>query len=235
MGTTSRVKADHLYWLGRYIMRTYMELDAALVLRDQMLDGIEADYEGFCRKLSLENIYADARDWEERFFFDVSDPASIASCLSRAYDNAIVCREMITTVAMSYIQMALNAMEEAKKGVSPGIAFQWVIDDLLAFRGCVEERMQSEYGLDLLKTGFTVERLNLNLRLGHSAHRCLVTVKRLERYTSRAEILCDPVQLAFLKDTLTLAAEAKEQGHTGSYDDSRNALIAACDQLVPVV
>lgn len=233
MDSLSKMKTDHLFWLGRYIMRSYTELEAALALRDQMLDGQEADYKGFCTRIGAADIYKDADDWKKRFFFDEGDPESIASSLSKAYDNAIVCRETISSVAMSYIQMAISALEKAENSPSPGVAFQWVFDDLLAFRGCIEEKMVSEYGLDVVKIGLSLEKLDLSLRLGRPAARCLFFIQRLERYASRTGIIYDPVQLTFLKDALTLAAQKEEQGIKEAYKDKRQDLIAACEQLAP--
>lgn len=233
MDSLSKVKTGHLFWLGRYLMRSYIELEAALALRDQMLDGKEADYQGFCTQLGVADIYQDEDDWKKRFFFDVQNPESIASCLLRAYDNAIVCRETISSMAMSYVQMAISAMEKAESSLSPGVAFQWVFDDLLAFRGCIEEKMGSEYGLDVLKFGMSLERLNLSLRLGSPAARCLFSLQRLERYAARSGIIYDPVQMTCLKDALTLAAQKEKTGIPEAYADKRQNLITACEQLVP--
>ena len=109
----SAEQADRLYWLGRYVERVYSTLRLFNLSIDRMIDKDGEDYVEFCRRLAIpSDIYADADDFQSRYLFDPSNPDSIYSNLSRAYDNAIVLRNFITTETMAYIQLALDRLEQ---------------------------------------------------------------------------------------------------------------------------
>ena len=62
----------------------------------------------------------------------------------RAYDNAIVLRENISTEALSYIQLAIYEMCKAKESSAPLFELQHVLDEILAFWGNIDDRIDSE-------------------------------------------------------------------------------------------
>lgn len=81
------------------------------------------------------------------------NPDSIFSNLNRAYDNAIVLREEIGSEALSYIQLAIYDMNKASVSKAPLIHFQSVIDNLLAFWGIADDKIDSEQTRNIIKTG----------------------------------------------------------------------------------
>ena len=102
------------------------------------------------------------------YLYDIDNPDSIASNLKRAYDNAIVLRDEISSKVLSYIQMGVNLFEEMSESDAPVLLLQNVIDDLLAFRGSMYEFIDDETALDIIKLGEYVERIDLYLRLHYS-------------------------------------------------------------------
>ncbi|MCD7806241.1 MAG: alpha-E domain-containing protein [Lachnospiraceae bacterium] len=166
MGTKSVINTDRLYWLGRYSERVYTTLRLFGKSFDELIEQLtEADYSRFCSTLDIPNIYTDKDDFIARYAFDLTDPNSIISNLTRAYDNAIELREEIGSETLSYIQMALYSMQKAKEDQAPAIEFQDVTDDILAFWGIVDDQIDDENTRNIIKVGKRVERLDLYTRL----------------------------------------------------------------------
>ena len=164
MGAITLEKADRLYWLGRYSERVYTTLKLYCDGYDSMLDLREDFYVRLCDMLDIPNIYASREDFISRYGYDKSDPNSILSNLLRGYDNAVVLRDEIGTETLGYIQMAVYGMESAAVSPAPMILLQKVVDNLLAFWGCVDDQIDS-YGIrGIMKFGKRVERLDLYLR-----------------------------------------------------------------------
>ena len=93
----SKIKSEHLYWLGRYTERVLISVRLLMDMYDQMIDGDPIDYQGFCTRMGIDNIYTDAADFCRRYLFDADDPDSIYCAMRFAYDNAIVLREVLTS------------------------------------------------------------------------------------------------------------------------------------------
>ena len=64
MGIISIEKADHLFWLGRYMERVYTTLDTFFSYYDRMLDLDPDAYHKFCEKLSIPDIYENREDFK---------------------------------------------------------------------------------------------------------------------------------------------------------------------------
>lgn len=117
----SAEQSDRLYWLGRYVERVFSTVRIFNQSLDRMIDQDGEDYVAFCKRLSIpSDIYRDAADFEAKYLFDATNPDSIYSNLSRAYDNAIVLRNFITTETMAFIQLALDRLEQ---GALPSLLF----------------------------------------------------------------------------------------------------------------
>ena len=62
--------------------------------------------------------------------------------------------------------MAQSAMDLAARSEAPAVELQWVLDDIMAFRGSFDDTVEAENVRNITKTGGLVERLSLMLRLG---------------------------------------------------------------------
>ena len=166
MGTLSTKQTDHLYWLGRYLERVKMTLELTSELYDQLIDSeSEFDVDTLCERLAIPNIYSDVHDFATRYMFDKDDPNSVPANLERAFDNAVVMRDVLTTDTLSYIQLAINAMARAKVSVSPMLEVQETTDYIYAFWGAVEDNVTDVQTRYIMRTGRSVERIDLLLRL----------------------------------------------------------------------
>lgn len=185
MGIVSLEQADHLYWLGRYTERVYTTLRLYALHYDEMIDKLPDSYELFCKSIDIPNIYSSREDFFERYPFDESNPDSLVSNLNRAYDNAIVLRESIGSDALSYVQMAVYEMTNAKKSDAPMIEMQKVLDLILAFWGIVDDQIDSEQVRNIIKAGKRIERIDLYARiemprksLSREVHRLIPRVEK---------------------------------------------------------
>jgi uncharacterized alpha-E superfamily protein len=165
MGIISLEQTNRLYWLGRYTERVYTTIRLYSKCYDAMIDNIDEHYEDFCRKLEIPNIYRDKEDFNTRYPFDESDVNSIHSNLIRAYDNAIVLREELGSETLSYIQLAIYAMNKAKISRAPLLELQNVEDNILAFWGISDDFINDDVIRNIIKTGKRVERMDLYARL----------------------------------------------------------------------
>ncbi len=167
MGTLSINKVNRLFWLGRYLDRVCITLNYAQEIYDASVDGCApANYADYCARMGIPNRYISAQDFCTRYLFDVSDPNSVICSLRFAYDNAIVLRATLGSAALAYIQMAMNAMDMAAASEAPMMELQWVRDDIMAFRGCCYEEMMDDDGRNIIKTGTSLEQVDLLIRMG---------------------------------------------------------------------
>lgn len=197
--TISAEQADRLYWLGRYVERVFSTLRLFNQSLDRMLDQNDDDYEDFCKRLSIpSDIYRDSADFQTRYLFDPLNPDSVYSNLSRAYDNAIVLRNFITSETLAYIQMALNRLEKGAVAESAFLETLCVNDWLLAFWGSVDDRVADVERRDLLKVGKYSERLDLMIRLDLDDDSIEAVLSRMLSHTKRVASLLDADVLACL-------------------------------------
>lgn len=199
MGVISIEQTDRLYWLGRYTERVYTTITLFSRRVDRMLDGRPGGYEAFCRHLEIPNIYTSDADFQKRYAFDAEDENSIISNLNRAYDNAIVLRESIGSETLSYIQLAIYAMNRAEKSSAPLLELQKVQDNLLAFWGIVDDTIESENVRNIIKVGKRVERIDLFGRLHQQKEDMVREISRLAGRIDRCSIRYNKEKLKKLK------------------------------------
>lgn len=195
MGVISVEQTDELYWLGRYLERVYTTMRLYFVTYDSMIDQLGQEYDEFCRRLDIPNIYTSPEDFCRRYSFDESDCNSIISNLKRAYDNAIVLREEIGSESLSYIQLSIYEMQKAAGSAAPLMEFQRVLDNLMAFWGVSDDMILSENVRNILKVGKRVERIDMYGRL-HSSR------VDLEREICRLAGRIDRCDLRYRKDVI---------------------------------
>lgn len=165
MGTFALSKTNRLYWLGRYVERAYLGIQVMEKAYDESIDGEPFDYATYCARLNIPNCYTDVQDFLFRYLYDTSNPDSTVTALNRAFDNAVVLRETIGSMALSYIQMAKNTMELAATSTAPMLDLQDVFDYIMAFKGCVDDFVNDEANRMIVKLGVSIEHIDMSLRL----------------------------------------------------------------------
>ena len=203
MSIISYEQADRLYWLGRYSERVYTTIRLYFDSFDELIDGSGDLYRSFCRSIDIPDVYGSMEVFEERYPFDSADPNSIMSNLTRAYDNAIELRDEIGSEVISYIQLAIYAMNKAKISKAPLIEMQKVMDNILAFWGIADDSIDSEHTRNMIKAGKRIERIDLYGRLKMPRKELLREIKRLIPRIERSG-------LAYNKDNLMLLKELAE-------------------------
>ena len=106
MGVISMEKVDHLYWLGRYTERVYTTLRMFFHIYDRMIEQPEGIYAKYCERLNIPNIYTSNRQFVRSYLFGEENPDSVLSNMKRAYDNAVVLRDEVSSTVLSYVQFA---------------------------------------------------------------------------------------------------------------------------------
>ena len=210
MGIISVDRADRLFWLGRYTERVYTTIRLYSDSFDELIDGIADNYVDFCKMIDIPDVYGSKEVFEEKYPFDEMNPDSIMSNLIRAYDNAIELRDEIGSEVLSYIQLAIYAMNKAKISNAPLIELQYVIDNLLAFWGIVDDDIDSEMTRNMIKVGRRIERIDLYGRLHH-------TRKELRRQVARLIPRVERSGLAYDRDNLMLLKSLVEESEIDYY------------------
>lgn len=188
MDNISIKKANRLYWLGRYTERAYTLIYYLTKFYDRMVDKDEKAYSEFCNYLGIADKYEDKNDFIKRFISDKEDEVSILYVLDHTYDNAVVLRDIITSQALSYIQLACNDLIKCIQQECRIIDLQRVTDDLLAFWGAVDDYIVENNIRDLIKAGKYAERVDLYIRFGADSNVLKGATQRLSRYVAHLEI-----------------------------------------------
>ena len=179
MGIVSLTNTDKLYWLGRYSERVYTTIRLFGESFDHLIEGEVQSISAFCASLNIPNIYVSGDDFVERYLFDAENPDSVFANLTRAYDNAMTLREEIGSECVSYIQLAIYAMNSLRGSENPMFGLQKVVDDILAFWGLSDDIIPDENVRNIIKVGKRVERLDLYARLKLPKKDILREVRRL--------------------------------------------------------
>lgn len=180
MGIISLEKSNHLYWLGRYSERAFTTIRTFMEAYDTMLDQNPEAYKTICSNLHIPDVYGSKETFIVNYLFDETDPNSVYSNLSRACDNASVMRDVISSTALGYIQLALDVMESAKRETFCLLYLQQVLDDLYAFWGCIDDYVESSACRNIMKTGRYIERLDLYIRLDYDSRAMELAYTRME-------------------------------------------------------
>lgn len=188
MGIISIEKTNDLYWLGRYTQRVYTTLQRYSRGFDEMLDLDYHFYEKYCEKLNIPNIYTDYENFIMSYCYETENPDSIVSNLYRAYDNALILRDYISSEALAYIHLAQFQLKAAKISDAPLIELQAVEDNLLAFWGIIDDSIDDVVVRNLIKLGKKVELLDLKLRFGEDRKEIKRVFEQLDFYLHRVNI-----------------------------------------------
>ena len=163
------------------------------------------DYGTFCQKMGIPCVYDSGDDFCHQYLFDSLSPYSVRSSVEAMLGNGMVLRETITSATLAYLQMAQSAMDLASRSDSPGVELQWVLDDIMAFRGSFDDSVEVEAARNITKVGALVERISLMLRLGWQAERLDLELQKLLNRLYKTDL---PPE----KDALEVIARRTVQG-----------------------
>ena len=227
MGSLTLSKIDRLYWMGRYAERVNTSLRFLMKYYDQLIDGHPMDHREICERLTVPDIYTGNDDFITRFIFDENNPDSIYTAADRMLGNGMMLRETISSGTLSYLQMAFNDLVAAKKSDCPMIEAQAMIDSIMAFRGSFDDSVEDEGVRNIVKCGWTAERLVLYLRFGIADRMCLKEMGKLIDRVRRTPVRTRSFAFAEL-------LKAAAVGDGGKLPDERGDLIHAAEELVEI-
>ena len=203
MGIISVEKSDHLFWLGRYTERVFTTLRKFFHVYDNMIDTqeIERLYGEYCERLSIPNIYT-ADTFVQKYLFDEENPDSMRANMERAYDNAVVLRDELTSNALAYIQLSLDVLKSAEGKGAPIFKLQPVIDYLFAFWGCIDDYVESSACRNIMKTGRYIERLDLYIRLDYDRNALELAYERMAYRLQRSRAAYNEEDFKIVSDAI---------------------------------
>lgn len=216
MGVISLDRADSLFWLGRYTERVFTTVKVFFGYYDRMIDQNEHAYQSFCRDLSIPDVYGSREVFVKNYILDENNPDSIISNMKRAYDNALISRDDVSTESMAYLELCLQAIRREKGSAAPLFELQSVIDDIYAFWGSIDDCILDEENRNIVKCGRYVERMDLYLRLGYGR---AAVVKEFAKFSKRLE----RVRMGYNHDSFQKLADMMEQNE--AYEELRKPML----------
>jgi len=212
MGTISVEYSSNLYWLGRYAERAYTTLNTFFNYHDKSLDRDKNAYREFLDNLDIPDKYGDHDSFIQGYLYNETDCFTISSTLRFAYDNALVCRNVIGSEALAYIQLAVDAFRSSRDAKNLRLSLMPVIDYLLAFWGSVEDKIASGEARTIVKCGKLVERLDLYFRFSYNYTLINSEYEKLCHVLARVRKgFCNAQHLAVLVEVLAIEDNYKER------------------------
>lgn len=188
----SAVKANSLFWLGRYEERVYITLHLLRKCHDKMIDGELEDYWPIWQKLDTTGAYQTIEEFTFGIMYDDTNPSTVMAAQTKAMDNAILLREDILSETLSYLEMSLALLKECRKKQEINvICLQPVIDWSLAFWGSAQQRLQNHKALYIMSIGRNVENMDMLLRFDYSYERVALAYDSLKRYCKQMPNIID--------------------------------------------
>lgn len=188
----SAVKANSLFWLGRYEERVYITLHLLRKCHDKMIDGELEDYWPIWQKLDTTGAYQTIEEFTFGIMYDDTNPSTVMAAQTKAMDNAILLREDILSETLSYLEMSLALLKECRKKQEKNvICLQPVIDWSLAFWGSAQQRLQNHKALYIMSIGRNIENLDMLLRFDYSYERVALAYDSLKRYCKQMPNIID--------------------------------------------
>lgn len=201
MGSLSLEKVDHLLWLGRYVERSQTTHRFILSTYDAALDSVEGNWKGQLEELGFSPDSDDPIEFFNDCLFNLDNASSLAHSMDAAYGNAVMLRDVIGTESIAYVQMAVNSIELARTSDAPLVDLQEMVDDIMAFKGCVDDYVADDAARNIIKCGMSVERLDLYARLSYRLHRLRQETHRL---ASRIDRIGVPYDKASFKKVVSI-------------------------------
>jgi hypothetical protein len=184
------------------MQRVYTILHFFEKFRDQIIESPE-DYKEFCVKLGVqEDKYASASDFMARILYDKDDGNSLFAALKCAFNNAIMVRDLTKSDIFSYVQLAVDKIEECAAKNADINDLQGVADSAMAFWGAVDERIFNRETRDMIKAGWFLEDLDLHVRFDYPFWRLKGMLNRLEFRVTNNPHLFDVGKFLELKEAL---------------------------------
>ena len=172
--------ADNLFWIARYMERAetmarLLEVGARIALLPSAGHGYRSEWDsllqasgtaaGFAKK------YGDPvqRNIESYLFFDHDNTSSVATCISRARENARIVRTALTTQVWDALNTAFQEMRQLERTPRSQLELsrltEWTMRHAAMVRGAIDATLLRNDGWDFLGLGYKLERADNTSRL----------------------------------------------------------------------
>ena len=197
MDILSANKANRLFWLGRYAERGYLMLHLMRRAYDEVIDVPvgEVPYSEFLKKMDVyvSNEMTTSYQMMEQIY-DPKTVTSLRSIIEMMMDNAIVLRSEILSESFSYIELCRDLIRAKAEVREMNISeLQPITDWLLAFWGCIRERVHGDI-YALLEIGRLIEHLDMCIRFDYKFYRIEETWAMVKKYMVTQPNLFDTMQ-----------------------------------------
>tara|TARA_S200000501_G_scaffold374269_1_gene423403 strand:+ start:1465 stop:2409 length:945 start_codon:yes stop_codon:yes gene_type:complete len=172
--------ADHLFWMARYTERAentarMLDVNIQTELLPHNSDSIDSPWKGILSISDLEKDFnqkyknISKKDLLDYMVCDFDNPSSIASCLTKARENARSVRETLTTEVWETHNITwLDMNKLIKKSTvkkNPSEFFEWVKHRSHLSRGVITGTMLKDESFFFIRLGTFLERADNTARL----------------------------------------------------------------------
>ena len=214
MGIISVEHSSNLYWLGRYAERVYTTLDTFFDYHDATIDRDKNSYRDFLERLEIEDKYGDYENFIDGFLYGI-DHFTVSSVFHRAYDNALVTRNVIGSESLAYLELASNTFHLGRGAKNLRLTLMPVMDYLLAYWGNIDDHLATSEAGIIIRCGKIVERLDLYFRFFYDNKYINNEYEKLCHILARMprarKDLCNTKHLVMLVETLSIENSYRER------------------------
>ncbi|MFV0492129.1 MAG: alpha-E domain-containing protein [Pseudorhodobacter sp.] len=171
--------ADNLFWIARYMERAetaarLLEVGARITLIPSA-HGYRNEWDSLLQASGTSDAFAQKygdpvqRNLESHLFFDRDNPASVASCISQARENARIVRTALTRQVWDALNSAFQELRQLERTerseLDQSQLSDWTMRQAALVRGAIEGTQLRKDGWDFLNLGYLIERADNTARL----------------------------------------------------------------------
>ncbi len=172
--------ASNLFWIGRYMERAetgarLLNVGARNALIPNTGGGYRNEWESILAAGGHANAFAEKygepnqRNIESFMFFDMDNPASIASCMEAARENGRIVRTALTSQVWDALNSGFQEIREMRRTerskMSISDLIDWTHSQAALVRGAIDGTQLRADGFDFLHLGYALERADSTARL----------------------------------------------------------------------
>jgi len=171
--------ADNLYWMGRYLERAetmarLLHVGARMNLIPDTVSGYRNEWGPILQASGTSAAFHDKygepleRNVVSHLFFDRDNPASVASCITRARENARIVRTAITETVWDALNGALQELRALERKPRSEISIaeltDWTARQNALAAGAIDTTLLRNDGFDFIHLGRHLERADNTAR-----------------------------------------------------------------------
>lgn len=172
--------ADNLFWLARYMERAetaarLLEVGGRIALLPNAGHGNRTEWDALLLAAgtaeAFRRKYGEAvqRNIESHLFFDHDNPASVATCITRARENGRIVRTALTTQVWDALNSAFQELRQLERTPRSELTLSrltdWTMRATALVRGAIDATLLRNDGYDFLNIGYHLERADNTARL----------------------------------------------------------------------